>query len=144
MAVEWAVSHFIIGVYFFIQLSYRLHHVLLKFMHESIQQFHQLLNKASQRPYPVRVETVQNQLYKIIIYVSIRIRTRAIRKLFRILWPLTVWSGLLDRPQKTRKCRFNSFCVVVAIVDCIQAVFLRNLSFRSYTSLNHANGPKGA
>ena len=27
-----------------------------------------------------------------------------------------------ERPQKTRKCRFNSFCVVVAVVDCIQAV----------------------
>ena len=24
-----------------------------------------------------------------------------------------------DRPQKTRKCRFNGFCVVVAVVDCI-------------------------
>ena len=28
-----------------------------------------------------------------------------------------------DRLQKTRKRRFNSFCVVVAVVDCIQAVF---------------------
>ena len=28
-----------------------------------------------------------------------------------------------DRRQKTRKRRFNSFCVVVAVVDCIQAVF---------------------
>ena len=25
-----------------------------------------------------------------------------------------------DCPQKTRKCRFNSFCVVVAVVDRIQ------------------------
>ena len=24
------------------------------------------------------------------------------------------------RPQKTRKCRFNSFCIVVAVVDRIQ------------------------
>ena len=29
-----------------------------------------------------------------------------------------------DRPPKTRKCRFNSFCMVVAVVDRIQAVFL--------------------
>ena len=43
-----------------------------------------------------------------------------------------------DRPPKTRKCRFNSFCMVVAVVDRIQAVFLRNLSFRSYTSLESA------
>ena len=28
-----------------------------------------------------------------------------------------------DCPQKTRKCRFNSFCVVVAVVNGIQAVF---------------------
>ena len=28
-----------------------------------------------------------------------------------------------DRLQKTRKRRFNSFCVVVAVVDCIQVVF---------------------
>ena len=36
-----------------------------------------------------------------------------------------------DRLQKTRKRRFNSFCVAVAVVDCIQAVFLRNLSIRA-------------
>ena len=28
-----------------------------------------------------------------------------------------------ERPQKTRKCRFNSFCVVVAVVDCTQVFF---------------------
>ena len=28
-----------------------------------------------------------------------------------------------DHLQKTRKRRFNSFCVVDAVVDCIQAVF---------------------
>ena len=28
-----------------------------------------------------------------------------------------------DRLQKTRKRRFNSSCVVVAVIDCIQAVF---------------------
>ena len=41
-------------------------------------------------------------------------------------------------PQSTRKCCFNSFCVVVAVVDRIQAVFVQNLSFRSYTSLESA------
>ena len=30
-----------------------------------------------------------------------------------------------ERPQKTRKYRFNSFCVVVAVVDRIQAVFAK-------------------
>ena len=44
----------------------------------------------------------------------------------------------MDRLEKARKCRFNSFCMVVAVADCIQAVFLRNLSFRSYTSLESA------
>ena len=29
-----------------------------------------------------------------------------------------------DRLQNNRKCRFNSFCVVVAVVDRMQAVFL--------------------
>ena len=48
-------------------------------------------------------------------------------------FPLKARKGT-DRPQKTRKCRINSFCVVVAVVDRIQATFLRNLSFRSYTS----------
>ena len=40
-----------------------------------------------------------------------------------------------DYLQKTRKCRFNSFGMVVAVVDCIQVVFWRNLSFRSYLNL---------
>ena len=43
-----------------------------------------------------------------------------------------------DHPQNTRKCHFNSFCVVVTVVDRIQAVFLQNPSFRCYTSLESA------
>ena len=35
-----------------------------------------------------------------------------------------------DRPQKTRKCRFNSFCVVVAVFDRIQTAFF----FETYLS----------
>ena len=40
-----------------------------------------------------------------------------------------------DRLQKTRKRRFNSFCVVVAVVNCIQAVFFAK---PIYTSLESA------
>ena len=35
-----------------------------------------------------------------------------------------------DRPQKARKCRFNSFCVVVAVVDRIRAVFFAKPIFQ--------------
>ena len=35
-----------------------------------------------------------------------------------------------DRLQKTRKRRFNSFCVVVAVVDCIQAVFCETYLYK--------------
>ena len=35
-----------------------------------------------------------------------------------------------ERPQKTRKCRFNSFCMVAAVVNRIKAVFLAKPIFQ--------------
>ena len=53
-----------------------------------------------------------------------------------------------DHPQKTRKCRFNSFCVVVTVVNRIKAVLFAKPIFQELHEprkcLNCANGPKSA
>ena len=53
-----------------------------------------------------------------------------------------------DRPQKTRKYRFNSFCMFVAVIDRIQAVYFLKPIFQElhepWKCLNRANGPKSA